>query len=327
MGTTTDTAVTSSRKRGASAATLALTGEPSLERWLGKPSLRSRCRTNSRRGSTEPEQRSYPPVEAVCRALDVLRTVNKLGIASINSIHQATGFPKPTIVRMLETLSSEGYVTRDNLCGGYWVTSRVHELTSGYQGIPHIIEASRPAAVELTRRLKWPIGIGVIDGDAISIKFWTGAISPWAHTNTVLGLRPDFVSTAMGRAYLAFCPARERDEQLRRLRADTARNFGARDEKRLRAVLDQARSDGYAVRDPQTRPYRTTTLAMPIREGETVHALISISFFTTAIAPHEIAEKIVEPLRATTSAIEQAFGAMNAASPPRESTPALELSF
>jgi IclR family mhp operon transcriptional activator len=327
MGATGDNAFTPSRKRAPSAATLALTGEPSLERWLGKPSLRSRCRTNSRRGSTEPEQRSYPPVEAVCRALDVLRTVNKLGIASINSIHQATGFPKPTIVRMLETLSAEGYVTRDNLCGGYWVTSRVHELTSGYQGIPHIIEASRPAAVELTRRLKWPIGIGVIDGDAISIKFWTGAISPWAHTNTVLGLRPDFVSTAMGRAYLAFCPARECDEQLRRLRADAARNFGARDEKRLRAVLDRARADGYAVRDPKTRPYRTTTLAMPIREGENVHALISISFFTTAIAPQDIQEKIVEPLRATTRTIEQAFGAMNAASPPRESAPALELSF
>jgi DNA-binding IclR family transcriptional regulator len=81
------------------------------------------------------------------------------------------------------------------------------------------------------------------------------------------------------------------------------------------------------VRDPKTRPYRTTTLAMPIREGENVHALISISFFTTAIAPQDIQEKIVEPLRATTRTIEQAFGAMNAASPPRESAPALELSF
>lgn len=302
--------------------------EPSLDRWLGKPKARTRCRTNSRRGSTEPEQRSYPPVEAVCRALDVLRAVNRLGIASINSIHQATGFPKPTIVRMLETLSSEGYVTRDNLCGGYWVTSRVHELTSGYQGIPHVIEASRPAAVELTRRLKWPIGIGVIDGDAISIKFWTGAISPWAHTNTVLGQRPDLVTTSMGRAYIAFCPHEEREFHFRRLRADSKRNFTAEDERRLRALLEQVRSDGYAIRDPKTQPYRTTTFAMPIREGEKVQAVINISFFTTAIAPHELQEKIIQPLRTTTTAIEKAIAAMSASKPTRDDASAgLELSF
>jgi IclR family mhp operon transcriptional activator len=325
MSVTTDPMGVAAKRRRESEA---LASEPALERWLGKPKARSRCRTNSRRGSTEPEQRSYPPVEAVCRALDVLRAVNKLGIASVNSIHQVTGFPKPTVVRMLETLSAEGYVARDNMCGGYWVTSRVHELTCGYQGIPHVIEAARVPAVELTRKLKWPIGIGVIDGDAISIKFWTGAISPWAHTNTVLGLRPDLVSTSMGRAYLAFCPPEERERHLRRFRADAARVFSAEDERRLRALLEQVRSDGYAIRDPKTQPYRTTTFAMPIREGDTVHALINISFFTTAIAPHDIQEKIVQPLRATTAAIEQAIAAMSASRPTREdASAALELSF
>jgi|GEM_PF-250712 len=324
--TTEAAAIVPKRRRGG--ALPPVDSEPSLDRWLGKPKARTRCRTNSRRGSTEPEQRSYPPVEAVCRALDVLRAVNRLGIASINSIHQATGFPKPTIVRMLETLSAEGYVTRDNLCGGYWVTSRVHELTSGYQGIPHVIEASRPPAVELTRRLKWPIGIGVIDGDAISIKFWTGAISPWAHTNTVLGQRPDLVTTSMGRAYLAFCPHEERERHFRRLRADTNRVFTAEDERRLRALIEQVRVDGYAIRDPKTQPYRTTTFAMPIREGETVHAVINISFFTTAIPPHELQEKIIQPLRATTTVIEKAIAAMSASKPTRDdASAALELSF
>jgi IclR family mhp operon transcriptional activator len=48
----------------------------------------------------------------VCRALDVLRTLNKLQIASVTAIHEETGFPKPTIVRLLETLRAEGYVAR-----------------------------------------------------------------------------------------------------------------------------------------------------------------------------------------------------------------------
>jgi len=188
-----------------------------------RPSARGRCRTNSRHGLTDPADRSYPPVKSVSRALDVLLALNRLRIASVTAIHEETGFPKSTIVRMLETLRAEGYVARDNLCGGYRVTSRVQKLNAGYPGISQLIEVARPLAIELTHRLKWPIGIGVIDGDAIAIKFWTGTISPWSHTNTVLGLRPDLVTTAMGRAYLAYCPTEERDRHLKHLREDPAR--------------------------------------------------------------------------------------------------------
>lgn len=327
MRATADTVGASSPDRHPASA-LTRSAEPALDRV--KPTLtpRSRCRTNSRRGITDPAQRSYPPVESVCRALDVLRTVNRLGIASVHAIYEETGFPKPTIVRMLETLSAEGYIARDNMCGGYWVTSRVHELTSGFRGTPRVIEAARPLAIDLTRRIKWPIGIGVIDGDAIAIKFWTGAISPWAHTNTVLGLRPDFLSTAMGRAYVAFCSDSEREHHIRALRSDPARRFGEAEERRYRALLEQVRADGYATRDPKTKPYRSTTVAMPIREGETVHALINVSFFTTAVPKNDIAEKIVAPLRATTTKIEAAMTFMTSGRLAQEETPAqVELGF
>jgi IclR family transcriptional regulator, mhp operon transcriptional activator len=292
-----------------------------------KPAAPIHCRTNSRRGATDPAQRSYPPVQSVRRAFSVLRAVNELRIASVHSIHKATGFPKPTIVRLLETLVAEGYVARDNMCGGYGVTRRVHELTSGYQGISQVLDAARAPAVALTQRLKWPIGIGVLDGDAIAIKFWTGTISPCVHTNTVLGLRPDFATTAMGRAYLAFCPDGEREQRLRQMREDPARNFEEDDERHLRALLQQARHDGYTMRDPKTKPYRITTLAMPIREGETIHALVSISFFTTALAKCEIAPKIVSPLRTTIKIIEDTIAAMNSGAQARHETLDLELAF
>ena len=268
---------------------------------------RGRCRTNSRHGLTDPADRSYPPVKSVSRALDVLLALNKLRIASVTALHEETGFPKSTIVRMLETLRAEGYVARDNLCGGYRVTSRVQKLNAGYQGISQVIEVARPLAIELTQRLKWPIGIGVIDGDAIAIKFWTGTISPWSHTNTVLGLRPDLLTSAMGRAYLAYCAPEERDRYLREIRNDPARDFGADDERDFRALLDVVRRDGYAVRDPRTKPYRTTTLAVPIREGDNVHALASISIFTTAVPRDKVVEQIVQPLQQTCARIENAL--------------------
>lgn len=290
-----------------------------------KPKVR--CRTNSRRGSTDQSQRSYPPVQAVCRALDILRTVNRLHIASIQQIHEATGFPKPTIVRMLETLLGEGYVARDNMCGGYSVTGRAHELSAGHQGITQIIEIARPFAIELTHNAKWPIGIGVLDGDAIAIKFWTGSISPIVHTNTVLGLRPELDSTAMGRALLAFCPEAEREKHIQRMRNEESRGFGEAEETRLRAILKQVRIDGYATRDPRTLPHRISTFAMPIREGDVVHALINISYFTTAVQKSEIVEKILTPLRATTAMIEQAIVMTKAGQTGRDSAMAIEPAF
>ena len=79
----------------------------------------------------------------------------------------------------------------------------------------------------------------------------------------------------MGRAYLAFCSAGERDRLIARLRADPARGFDEAEERRFRALLDRIRRDGFAMRDPRTKPYRTTTLAVPIREDAIVHALMS----------------------------------------------------
>jgi IclR family mhp operon transcriptional activator len=271
-----------------------------------------RCRTNSRRGLTDDTRRSYPPVEAVHRAFEVLRAVNRLRIASVNGIYEETGMPKSTIVRMLETLMAEGYIARDNMCGGYRVTGRVNELMSGYYGISRIIEVARPFAIDLTLKIKWPIALGTIDGETLAIEFWTGTISPWTHTSTVLGVRPDLQKSAMGRAYLAYAPPGELDAHMTRFRADPENEFTEDDERRLRLLLSRVRADGYAVRDPRTKPYRTNTFAMPIREGGRAGAVISISFFKTAIPLGELTKRIVTPLRETTAKIEETLAAISA---------------
>src|SRR5690606_24469019 len=139
------------------------------------------CRANSRRGQTDAGNLSYEPVQAVQRALTLLRAVSRQRVSTISSLFKDTGIPKPTIVRMLETLIIEGYVVRDNRCGGYLVTNRVESLGAGYWGLSRLIEVARPLAVMLTQRIKWPLGLAVVDDDEISIQFWTGTISPLAY--------------------------------------------------------------------------------------------------------------------------------------------------
>ncbi len=268
---------------------------------------RKHCRTNSRRGQTNQMDRSYPPVVAACRALQILKVVNRQGIATISSLYTETGIPRPTIVRMLETLMSEDYVVRDNMCGGYRVTQQVAELSYGYSGISRVIEVARPLAIGLTRQIKWPIGLGVLDDDAIAIQYWTGTISPWAHTNTVLGNRPDLCRSAMGRAYVAFCGEEEREHHIATLRRDPALSFDSEEEEIYRNRLEQVRRAGYAVRDPRTEPLRMTTFGVPIIENGRVAAVMSVSFYSSAVPHSEIAETILNPLMETRYNIEHAL--------------------
>lgn len=272
-------------------------------------------RANSRSGVTDLSRRSYPPVESVRRALDLLTVVNKMRIASINSLHQEVGLPKSTIVRLLETLISEGYVVRDNMCGGYRVTSRVRDLSAGYDGLLRAIEVARPLAIELTRRTKWPSGLGVLDGDEISVRFWTGAISPYC-SEMILGIRTDLLTSSMGRAYLAFCSDDERDTHLAGLRAETELGFGDHEEQEYRELLKQIRMAGYATREPHTWPYRRTSISTAICENGNVQAVISLSFFTTAVPEDQVAAQIIAPLRETVAKIEEALSFCSAETAP-----------
>lgn len=263
-------------------------------------------RTNSRRGHTNPLDRSYPPVHAVLRALHVLKAVNTKAIATVNSIHAETGIPRPTIVRMLETLMHEGYVVRDNMCGGYRVTGKVAELSAGYSGISRVIEVARPLAIGLTRQIKWPIGLGEIDGDEIEIRYWTGTISPVVHTNTVLGKRADLISSAMGRVYMAFCPEDERERHIRTLRKRVD-YFDQNAQSEYRNLLERIRKSGFATRDPKTEPTRMTTFGVPILDGDTVAAVMSLSFFTSSIPLGSVRETVLDPLIETRQNIEHAL--------------------
>ena len=295
------------------------------EAWLANPEeeLETRCslpllpgmslgagRANSRRGSSDSNRPSYPPVESVRRALEILRTLNRLKIGTVSKLHLETGLPKPTVVRMLDTLIADGYVVRDNMCGGYRVTHKVQELVSGYDGLAQIIEASRPCAIALTNKIKWPVGIGIIDGEAIAIHFWTGTISPWVHTNTMLGHRPSLITSAMGRVYMAFCPEQERERHIERFRLDPDLSFGPTEEERYRDLLGRIRQNGYAFRAPNTEPRRNTTVALPVCYGSEILASITVSFFITAVPRNQIAKQIIAPLRETVDKIEEVLAFM-----------------
>ena len=95
---------------------------------------------------------SFPPVQSVKRALGLLAELNKQRVTTVGELHHRTGLPKPTIVRLLETLMASGYVASDHRLRGYQVTSQVATLSSGFHGAPMEKMAAQAAYCAQPRR-------------------------------------------------------------------------------------------------------------------------------------------------------------------------------
>ena len=260
------------------------------------------CRANSLRGSVDDHKASYAPVESARRVLLLLQTLNTQRIATVGTLHQATGLSKSTIVRMLETLISEGYVVRDNFVGGYSVTSKVVSLASGFSGTPLLIEAARPRAVALTNQIKWPVSLGTLREGHVFVSFTTAPISPWAYPFPVLHQFLDLELTAMGQCYLAFCDDEERAlliHAVAQQRRDQGRPI---DLGRLMRDLEAIRERGYARVGGGRRTFEF--VAVPIIDQQRCSACLGVGFYRTAVPSERILESVVQPMLAAASTIE-----------------------
>jgi IclR family mhp operon transcriptional activator len=238
---------------------------------------------------------SFAPVRSVLRALDILALIGRAGEGSVRDLSEKSGLPKATVVRLLETLIEAGYVWKDSAHGEYRITDKVYQLSGSYNG-PLLIQASRPRALGLTRRFKWPVSVAVLDHDAMIILYTTMTESPISWKPS--GQRLPLLTRALGRAYIAFCSPEQQRLILRILRTSAspddriARKPGAWEQ-----ILEKVRQDGYAARDPGTGPRLQTTLAVPIMVGGEPIATLGLTYYIAAVSPDEGVPRYVAALQ------------------------------
>lgn len=247
------------------------------------------------------------PVNVVLRALQILRALNRQPVSTVDAIHKHTAIPKPTIVRLLQTLEADGLVRRAPQYGAYYLTSEVTALASGYHSEPRIVEASAAPCEALTQALKWPVSVAVHDGDAMIVRYSTIPHSPLSFFHSTINMRLSLVRQAMGRAFLAFCGATEQDALIELL-ARTGSEIVAGEEPRVRRMLAQVRERGYALRDPGVRP-ESSTIAVPILDAGRVVASIGLTWFSSALTVEQAVERFLPPLRDASCAISRALSA------------------
>jgi IclR family transcriptional regulator, mhp operon transcriptional activator len=222
------------------------------------------------------------PIRALARGLAVLRAMNRAQRWSLHELHGELKLPKTTLLRILQTLQHEGFVQADVARGQYMLTARVRELSGGYTEQARVVAAGSPIALRMTRDvIKWPLAIGVRDGDALVVGYSTMPYSPLAVHSTTVGHRLAMGQSAMGQAYLSHCSDIERREMLSMIAADAS---AAQIDQSLDTVLSRVAADGYAVRRPD-KPGESATLAVPICHlGEAIAALGMTTFGRTMSA-------------------------------------------
>lgn len=253
---------------------------------------------------------SFTPIRAVERAVDVLAALNRAPVSTLDVLHRQTGIPKPTLVRLLETLQGKGLVARAPQYGAYSLTSGVRQLSSGYHGEPRLVEAAIRPMDDLTRKLKWPIALAVPDYDAVVIRYSTIPSSPLSLLHSSINMRLSLMTRALGRVYLAACTAQECRALLDILKVSgDPEDAVAGQPRTVQAMLRQIRQQGYALRVPGVKPV-SNTLAVPIFEGRRAVGSAGLTWIASAVSEEQAVKKFLPPMQEMAQRITERLSAL-----------------
>lgn len=219
--------------------------------------------------------------------------LNRLGPSHIRDLHKNTGLPKPTIVRMLATLKGAGYVTQAD-DGSYRVTAKTLALSTGFDAADDLLAVAKPILAEFRQKHAWPVDLAIFDRDAMVV-IDTSKTPGTLSLNRGIGSRLPVMPTALGRAYLAFCPQDERLDIMGRLaRSDDPNEVLARNPAKRDAILAKAYQLGYATSDQEFQKF-ARVIAVPLFSNKDLLASVNMMTVSAAMTLQQ-AEQSFAPL-------------------------------
>lgn len=241
-----------------------------------------------------------PAIEPVRRSFALLEALSRRRTSTVGVLTREIGLPRPTVVRLLHTMIALGYAARVSREQGYRLTDRVLGLSGSIRFVDHLVDAAIPHMSRFTADHGWPLYLATLSYGAISIRHSTAPESPMSFEGAGLNLRRPVLTSALGRAWLAFCPEEERRTILRDIGLHDGGGLTPRQETALRQALETIRRDGYAFTRP-ARPARLHGIAVAIREasrgGERVIGSLSMRFPSSAMTEEEVGTRFGRPLQ------------------------------
>jgi len=256
----------------------------------------------------EANRESTRPIRALNRGLEVLTALNKLERAAINTLAASVRLPRTTTYRILETLRLGGYVERDAHDDCYRPTIMVRALSDGFDDEAMLAHIAKPHLAALGEAIVWPVSIATPAGGVMVIRETTDHQSPLALEQYGAGIRMPLLTSAAGRAYLAYCPAGERETLLELLARSThPEDRIARSHAEVERILEETRAQGFGMAQRARRVSEETSLAIPLRVKDRILAAMTVRYAATAVSLRAAVDQFLPKMRDVAAKIEHEF--------------------
>lgn len=253
--------------------------------------------------------KSVKSIRALERGLDVLQALQTGPGVGLKELHEITGLPKATLLRILRTLSERNLVWQRMADGAYLPSARSSRPPPAADDASALVEVASPIMARLCERVNWPSVLAVRRGGQMEV---IETNRPRSHVSHLplgpVGARVNMLLTSTGRAYFSFCSQAEREEVLAILKASGApADAFARDPVWVARMVAQTQAQGYGRRDPamsgegnvrQLAPDDgRNSIAVPIIVAGQVVAALNLTWTRRAASTAQIVGDYLDDLR------------------------------
>jgi IclR family mhp operon transcriptional activator len=246
-------------------------------------------------------------VRSLERGLALLVAMNRRTLASVAELAKDTSLPRPTVYRLLDTLSDAGFVSREPATDRYRLTHGVRALSDGFLDDEWVSEIAAPLMANFTREHVWPVTLFTFEAGKMLVRDTTHRDSALSIDYGMVGKRMPMLRTAGGLVYLAFCPDNERRVILDLLaHSEAPEDQQAREGQRLGAQLKAIRSNGYATQERVINP-KASSISVPILVDNKVFGAMSLIWIASAMTMADAEQRLLAPLHAMTRRMAQAL--------------------
>ncbi|MFI5935867.1 IclR family transcriptional regulator C-terminal domain-containing protein [Actinoplanes sp. NPDC051494] len=233
-------------------------------------------------------------IEALARGLDVLRSFRPgRRVSTLSEIAADTGLARPTVRRILLTLTELGYVRAEER--GFALTPRVLELGMAYVHSLDMWEVARPHMQRLVARTGESTSMAQLDGSDI-VYVARVAVPKIVTLSVTIGTRFPAAATSMGKVLLAALEPAELDAVLEQPTRSgiAARVLPPRPE--LDRTLREVRVKGWALAD-QDLALGIRSIATGVRNGDgRVVAALNVTVHAAETSVEKLTDDYLPPL-------------------------------
>ncbi|MEW6668139.1 MAG: IclR family transcriptional regulator [Thermodesulfobacteriota bacterium] len=227
-------------------------------------------------------------MKSLHKILDIIETLAKVGTAGIREISSLTGYPAPTIHRMVSTLVERDYLKQDPGTRKLSLSFKFLALGASVQERMKLTELARPHLERLMQETRESVNLAIQDGDYAVYLEHVQSDYTMLQLFTKPGARVPLYCTGVGKAFLS----RWSDDEVRlylariELRRGTPKTLA--DPGRILEELARIRRQGFSVDNEEMEEGVRCVAALIYNHKGEVEAAVSISGAAMRITPAQV---------------------------------------